>query len=98
MTRSRSPSPAAVRAAGFSLVELAIVLVVMGLLAGTAAPFLTRRVARERIKATQAELASIKEVLIAHDRDRLRLPDPGSGYARCRTPCAVSPSPPSSSA
>jgi type II secretory pathway pseudopilin PulG len=81
MARSRSVSPAAVRAVGFSLVELAIVLVVMGLLAGTAAPFLTRRLARERVKATQAEMASIKEVLVDHYRDHLRLPAPGSGYA-----------------
>lgn len=64
------------RQRGFSLVELSIALVVMGIAIGSAVPLYMQRVQRQKLEATREELVSIKTVLLDHYRDTLTLPDP----------------------
>jgi len=61
---------------GFSLVELSIVLVIIGLLVGTAAAPLSSSIKHSRYKRTGAQLADIREALIGHVISTGRLPCP----------------------
>lgn len=61
---------------GFSLVELSIVLVIVGLLVGTAAAPLSSSIKQARYKRTSAQLADIREALFGHLISTGRLPCP----------------------
>jgi len=61
---------------GFSLVELSIVLIIIGLLVGTAAAPLSSSIKQARYKRTTAQLANIREVLHGHLISTGRLPCP----------------------
>jgi len=61
---------------GFSLVELSIVLVIIGLLVGTAAAPLNSAIKQARYKRTGAQLENIREVLFGHLISTGRLPCP----------------------
>jgi len=61
---------------GFSLVELSIVLLIVGLLVGTAAAPMQSLIKQTRYKRTEAQLANIREVLLGHLISTGRLPCP----------------------
>lgn len=62
--------------AGFTLVELSIVLVVIGLLLGTAVVALTNFLSRAQFSETEAQLALVQEALIGYVISQGRLPCP----------------------
>ncbi|MEQ9447922.1 MAG: type II secretion system major pseudopilin GspG [Rhodospirillaceae bacterium] len=71
LLRETSPSPAALRArqaAGFTLLEMLVVLVIMGLLAALVGPQLLGRVDTSRVTAAETQARMIKGAL-----DTLRL-------------------------
>ncbi|HEX6734774.1 MAG TPA: type II secretion system protein [Azonexus sp.] len=72
MTRARPPHPAA----GFSLVELAIVLVVFALLAGGLMMTLTTQQEVHRLSEVRRQLADIREALLGYAVANGRLPPP----------------------
>jgi len=61
---------------GFSLVELSIVLIIVGLLVGTAATPISSSIKQARFKRTVAQLNNIHEVLTGHLIATGRLPCP----------------------
>ena len=61
---------------GLTLVELAIVLVVIGILAGTTIPFIRGMIRHKRIIDTKRHMAELKEVVRAYYVKNLSLPDP----------------------
>jgi prepilin-type N-terminal cleavage/methylation domain-containing protein len=62
--------------AGFTLVELSIVLIVVGLLLGTTISALTSFLSRAQFSQTEAQLALVQEALIGYVISRGRLPCP----------------------
>lgn len=64
------------RNAGFSLVEMAVVLVIAGLILGTVIGAMNVQVTGQRIKQTQERQQVIKEALINYIRQNSRLPCP----------------------
>lgn len=62
---------------GFSLIEMAIVLLIMGIAAGGAIPMYAKQVQRHRAQATKQELETIKRALVDYYADNLKFPDPG---------------------
>lgn len=64
---------------GFSLIEMAIVLLIMGIAAGGAIPMYAKQVQRHRAQATKQELDTIKRALVDYYADNLRFPDPDKG-------------------
>ncbi|HEX5057180.1 MAG TPA: prepilin-type N-terminal cleavage/methylation domain-containing protein [Gammaproteobacteria bacterium] len=61
---------------GFTLVELSMVLVVIGLILGTAITALTSFLARAQFSETRAQLALVQEALIGYAISKGRLPCP----------------------
>lgn len=78
---------------GFSLVELAVVLVIIGLLLGGMLMPLASQMERERREETQATLEAIREALIGYALINKRLPCPdtnGDGLDNDTCPSAAS--------
>jgi prepilin-type N-terminal cleavage/methylation domain-containing protein len=78
----RHPDALAMRQEGFSLVELAIVMVVIGLIAAASGAYLNMTQSSNEL-ATDAQLAKLSESVVEFARTRLRLPCPdtaGQGY------------------
>ncbi|WP_088282931.1 type II secretion system major pseudopilin GspG [Ideonella sp. A 288] len=71
--------PAAVR--GFTLFELLIVFVILGLLAGIVAPRFIERQSRSVRQAAQAQIELIAKALDQYRFDTGHYPDPGHGLA-----------------
>ena len=67
------------RAAGFTLTEIAIVLLVVGLLLGSVLSTVTTQLELRNIRDTQARLTEIKEALIGYAQANGRLPCPANG-------------------
>ncbi len=69
-----------VNARGFTLIELAIVLVIVGILLGSFIGSLTARIENAKIEETEKELAEIKQALLAYAFTQFppRLPCPDS--------------------
>jgi prepilin-type N-terminal cleavage/methylation domain-containing protein len=74
MTSIRHPHPAA----GFSLVEMAIVLVIFALLAGGLMMTLTTQQEVQRLSEARRQLADIREALIGYAVANGRLPPPAN--------------------
>ena len=65
--------------AGFTLLEVVVVLAVIGILAGAMAPYTIRRIEQSRIDSTEQEMERIGDGLAAYYEDCGRLPDAGVG-------------------
>lgn len=65
---------------GFTLVELSIVLVILGVALGSVVPLYNQRVQQRKLDATREELAAIKIALVEHYREKLTLPDADANY------------------
>lgn len=68
-------------AAGFTLLELAIALVVVGLLLGMLTPSLTLRLEQRRLAETRQALAEAEEALLGFAAANGRLPRPATSFA-----------------
>jgi len=66
---------------GFTLVEMAMVLLIIGLLLGGLMPTLSAQMEAQRIKETQQRMNEIKEALIGFAVVNGRLPCPANGTA-----------------
>ena len=62
------------RAGGFSLLELTLVIVIIGLLMGVAAISLTGRVGQARVRTTEQSLMTIRNAIEAYEAERAALP------------------------
>lgn len=66
---------------GFTLIEVVVMLAVLAVLAGTMAPYAAQRIQQARVDATEGELESIEDALIAYYRDCRALPSEARGLA-----------------
>ena len=66
---------------GFSLVELAIVLIILGLLVSSLMPPLTAQIEQRNYNETQRQLNEIREALLGFAVTRGRLPRPATSLA-----------------
>lgn len=64
---------------GFTLVELAVLMVILGLLAASIFPLYTITTKRQRILNTKDKALEVKTALIQYYRDHLSLPAPSEG-------------------
>lgn len=82
-SRPRPPGPMSVpparSAAGFTLAELAVVLLILALLAGPLTAGLSARVARQAEQRTDEALAEARDSLLGHLVRHNRLPCPAKG-------------------
>ena len=77
--------------AGFSLVELAIVLIIVGLLLGSVMPPLSAQIDQKNYRATELQIAEIREALLGFAATNGRLPRPATSATAGEekpTPCA----------
>jgi general secretion pathway protein G len=70
MPRRRSASPA-----GFTLIELMVVIVILGLLVGIVGPNVNRFLIRGKIATAKTQMANIEAAIDAYKLDKRRLPD-----------------------
>ncbi len=81
---------------GFTLVEMAMVLVIMGLLLGGGLTLLSTQIEQQKVKGTERQLAEVKEALIGFAMVNARLPCPaisavnGLERAACTTEATAS--------
>jgi len=90
LSRPSSPFPRWRRSGGFSLVELAVVLAVLGLLAGTLVAPLAARIDASQRRAADAMLEDIENALIGFALLQRRLPCPDAGDGTEQTSCVFS--------
>ena len=76
---SSSPATARARAAGFTLLELLVVMVIIGLLAGYVAPRYFSQVGKSEIKAAQAQIVALGKALDHYRLDTGRYPNTEQG-------------------
>src|SRR5215213_4000729 len=80
--RSRtSPSPEAMRSRGFTLLELLVVMVIIGLLAAYVAPRYFSQVGRSEVRSAQAQIAALRNALDAYRLDMGTYPTTEQGLA-----------------
>src|SRR6202051_1520465 len=70
-----------VRTAGFTLLELLVVMVIIGLLAGFVAPRYFSQVGKSQVKAAKAQVDALDKAIEAFRLDMTRLPPKGEGLA-----------------
>jgi general secretion pathway protein G len=81
MTLSASRIPAVRKAGGFTLLELLVVMVIIGLLAGFVAPRYFSQLGKSEVKAAMAQVSSIEKALDAYRLDVGRYPSTEQGLA-----------------
>lgn len=78
---------------GFTLVELMVVLVILGLLAGIIAPQFMGRADKARVQKVEADLSTIASALSLYRLDNQELPTTEQGLAALVTKPKLSPVP-----
>jgi general secretion pathway protein G len=78
---NRRPHPAFGRNAGFTLLELLVVMVIIGLLAGFVAPRYFSQIGKSRVKAAAAQIDALDKALEQFRLDVGRLPTTEEGLA-----------------
>jgi general secretion pathway protein G len=73
------------QAEGFTLIELIVVIVILGLLAGLVVPRLFKHVAQAKIATTKAQIAAFQTALGAYKLDTDKFPSNDQGLAALRT-------------
>jgi general secretion pathway protein G len=76
------------RAAGFTLLELLVVLVILGLLAGLVAPRLFANVSKSEIKVARAQISALESALENYRLDVGRFPTSQEGLQALEKPAA----------
>jgi type II secretory pathway pseudopilin PulG len=61
---------------GLTLIELAVILVVIGILAGTTIPFMRGMARQRRIVATKKQMSELREIVKMYYVDNLSVPEP----------------------
>ena len=82
LTRRDNPARTPSRpASGFTLLELLVVLVILGLLAGLVAPRLFGNVGKSEVKVARAQIAALETALESYRLDVGRYPSTEQGLA-----------------
>src|SRR5579864_7901854 len=76
---SANPRSLGSRAAGFTLLELLVVMVIIGLLAGFVAPRYFSQVGKSQVKAARAQIDALDKAIEAFRLDMNRLPTTEEG-------------------
>ncbi len=85
--------PLRARAAGFSLVEILVVLVIMGLLISVVAPTVLNRADEARVQKAQADFKAIETALKIYRLDNYVYPTTEQGLEALVTPSTLDPQP-----
>ncbi|MEY8877058.1 MAG: type II secretion system major pseudopilin GspG [Leptothrix sp. (in: b-proteobacteria)] len=85
MTRSARGASARSRARGFTLLELLVVMVIIGLLAGIVAPQYFSQLGKSNTKVAKAQLESFGQALDQYRLDNGRYPTTEQGLIALRT-------------
>jgi general secretion pathway protein G len=94
MTASRARRrPLRSRVAGFSLVEILVVLVIMGLLISVVAPTVLNRADEARVQKAQADFKAIETALKIYRLDNYVYPTTEQGLEALVTPSTLDPEP-----
>lgn len=81
------------RSAGFTLIEIMVVLVIMGVMAALIVPRVVGRVEDSRIVAAKSDIASIMNALKLYNLDNMRYPTTQQGLAALATRPNIAPIP-----
>lgn len=73
--RSSTQSTAAASRAGFSLAEIMVVILIIGLLAGYVAPKLLSKVDAAKVQSAKQQMATLKDQVVAYRMERSEWPD-----------------------
>ena len=79
MTRPSRPTPGGRRAAGFTLIEVMVVIVILGVLAALVVPRVMSRPDEARAVAARQDIASIMQALKLYRLDNQRYPSTEQG-------------------
>jgi len=60
---------------GFTLIEIMLVVVIIGIIVGIAAPKITGKIGKAQNVAARASLKSVETAVQSYEMDNLRLPD-----------------------
>jgi general secretion pathway protein G len=82
------PRQPARAAAGFTLLEMLVVLVIIGLLAGLVAPRLFSRLDASKVQAAEAQVKMLRSAVMTMQLDIGRIPTPQEGLALLSSPPA----------
>lgn len=81
MHRSSNERRCRMRGYGFTLIELMVVIVILGVLAAIAVPRIMSKPDEARVKASQTEIAQILQALDLYRLDNYRYPSTEQGLA-----------------
>ena len=81
------------RAAGFTLIEIMVVVVIMGIMAAMVVPKLMDRADTARVTATKTDIASIMQILKLYKLDNQRYPTTEQGLRALVTKPTTGPNP-----
>ena len=80
-SRARRPARGSRRQGGFNLIELMVVLVILGLLAGLVGPRLLGRVDTSKVATADTQVKMLRGALMTYRLDVGRFPSTGEGLA-----------------